>query len=458
MPSTILVVDDSPTIRKVVASILDQNGYETIVAGDGQEALHKLETETPDLVLLDFVMPKMNGYQFCRELRAHARLSKLPVVLMSAKGDKIRGQFVQQTGAIDAITKPFDPKALLAVLETALQKHDTGHPPAEELEEEESDAGIDFAAIQLNEDPIRRRKQVAAVFARGLANLLGPVLEEYTGRSPDSGDGLRMLMERHLSPSKLRGLGTVLRLLDTGAADGGAALAGDLSFVSIAEVLQMLELQRQTGALSITRADASITLFLGNGAIDLAQSRGLPLSYRMGRYIVREGIATRAEIKDLLDTEQSRLLGDALVQQGKATEEQIKSVLRTQSSELIYEAVRWKEGRFMFMSHASCPEATLAQLGMAPGGILMEGFRRVDEWQLIEGTFDFDDVLTPAPGALAKLTKSSELNEEERQVFDAIDGKRTVRELLDEVNVSTFHVCKTLYQFINSRLVRRVSE
>ncbi len=77
-------------------------------------------------MLLDFVMPRMNGYQFCRELRAHPELKNLPVVLMSAKGDKIRGQFVQQTGATDAITKPFDARGLVAVVEAALKKQEEG--------------------------------------------------------------------------------------------------------------------------------------------------------------------------------------------------------------------------------------------------------------------------------------------------------------------------------------------
>jgi CheY-like chemotaxis protein len=108
MTARILVVDDSPTIRKVVKSILEARDYEAVLAEDGQNALELLGHERVDLVLLDFVMPRMNGYQFCRELRAHPELKNLPVVLMSAKGDKIRGQFVQQTGATDAITKPFD--------------------------------------------------------------------------------------------------------------------------------------------------------------------------------------------------------------------------------------------------------------------------------------------------------------------------------------------------------------
>src|SRR5262245_61989154 len=105
MGARVLVVDDSRTIRKLVSAILELHQYGPKTAADVQAGLDRLREGVIDLVLLDFLMPKMNGYQFCRELRADERLSQLPVVLMSAKGDKIRGQFVQQTGAVDAITK-----------------------------------------------------------------------------------------------------------------------------------------------------------------------------------------------------------------------------------------------------------------------------------------------------------------------------------------------------------------
>jgi CheY-like chemotaxis protein len=126
MSTRILVVDDSPTIRKVVSHLLDANGYETLTADNGEDAIQKLRDEKVDIVLTDFVMPRMNGYQFCREVRSDPELQNLPIVLMSAKGDKIRGQFVQQTGAMDAITKPFDPLALVAVIENALARHKAG--------------------------------------------------------------------------------------------------------------------------------------------------------------------------------------------------------------------------------------------------------------------------------------------------------------------------------------------
>ena len=102
----VLIVDDSTTIRKVVTGILERHGYEAVAAADAQIALEALRGggQKFDLVLVDFVMPRMNGFQFCRELRKVPLGHTVPVVLMSAKSDKIREKFVLQTGAVDATT------------------------------------------------------------------------------------------------------------------------------------------------------------------------------------------------------------------------------------------------------------------------------------------------------------------------------------------------------------------
>src|SRR6187551_2834369 len=123
MGARILIVDDSPTIRKVVSEILARHQYVTSSAKDGIEAMQMVAKQKPDLMLVDFVMPRMNGYQLCMALKE--RDQAVPVVLMSAKGDRIRGKFVQQTGALDAITKPFDARGLIAVIESALAKRDS---------------------------------------------------------------------------------------------------------------------------------------------------------------------------------------------------------------------------------------------------------------------------------------------------------------------------------------------
>jgi hypothetical protein len=92
---------------------------------------------------------------------------------------------------------------------------------------------------------------------------------------------------------------------------------------------------------------------------------------------------------------------------------------------------------------------------METSALVMEGFRRVDEWRLIEGSFDFDDVLFPDPVAIERLREEANLKGEERAVLSSIDGEKTIREIVNGATASSFEVCKILYQLLNSRLVRR---
>ncbi|HEX4458644.1 MAG TPA: response regulator, partial [Polyangia bacterium] len=106
---TVLVIDDSPTILKVVQLVLTKAGFSVYTAPDGEEGIARARAERPDLILLDFVMPKMNGYQVCRALAESPELKSIPVVLMSAKGDQVGERFVKVMGIVDYITKPFSP-------------------------------------------------------------------------------------------------------------------------------------------------------------------------------------------------------------------------------------------------------------------------------------------------------------------------------------------------------------
>jgi CheY-like chemotaxis protein len=467
MITRVLVVDDSPTIRKVVSYILDEEGYEAVLAEDGEDALAQLRQAPVDLVLTDFVMPKMNGYQLCRELRADAALRDLPVVLMSAKGDKLRGHFVAQSGAVDAITKPFDPLALVAVIENALNRKAPPRPAKpRDLRTSEAPPPPSIAPIEppepepipdqkLSDDPTLRRAQLVQRFAAALAKVAVPALRSADLVPIAQDDRFAAAIRKSVNADHVGSLAGLLRTLDFGQ-DPRVILSGDLSCISIAEVLQMLELQRQTGALSIASPSAEIILYIRDGALDLAQARGLPMSFRLGRYLVQQGALRKEDLVRFVEnrTDSKRLFGDALVQAGLVTEAQVKDALKEQTSELVYEVVGWRAGRFTFARDVTCPEATLSPLALTPGAIVMEGFRRVDEWRLIEGSFDFGDTLQSEPQAI-ELVGPATLTEAERAVLGAIDGQRTVRQIVDAVPASTFDVCKILYQLLNSKLVRR---
>jgi len=461
MGARILVVDDSPTIRKVVAAILAQRGFEPLLAADGQQALETLGTESVDLVLLDFVMPRMNGYQFCRELRADSAFRNLPVVLMSAKGDKIRGQFVQQTGAIDAITKPFDARGLVAVVEGALKKHSEGRgrpvPSANEMPLDE--AGFENRPSRiLSDDPVQRREEIAAEFAQAVGKLVIPELRKLEGSGVRAAgtDRLETAFQRGLTAESVATLAPILQNT-TWSDQQREVLAGDLSVISIAEILQVLDLQQQSGSLSAMTHGQSVTLYLRGGRVDFASSEGLRDEFLLGRYLVDGGSIARIALDQTLQASGSeeRLLGELLVERGLVPEATVRAALERQTSELVYEVVRWKSGRFSFQIGVEHPVAEKARLELESSSLVMEGFRRVDEWRLIEGSFDFDEVLYPDPVAIERLDSETNLTPKERAVLRAIDGEHTIRQIVNEMEGSSFELCKILFQFLNSRIVRR---
>ena len=134
-PLTILAVDDQPPNLRLLDAVLAPRGYRVVTAGSGQEALAMLEDLDVDLVLLDVVMPGLDGYDVCRRIRARERTAYLPVVMITASGGQQRLAALE-AGADDFVTKPFDQSELLARVAslTRLKRyHDTIEQQANEL-------------------------------------------------------------------------------------------------------------------------------------------------------------------------------------------------------------------------------------------------------------------------------------------------------------------------------------
>ena len=114
--SKILVVDDSATDTMLITNPLRAEGYDVITAKDGEEALRRLDSDRPDLVLLDVVMPGKNGFQLCRQIRNDARYGSLPVILLTSKNQEADKFWGMKQGATAYMTKPFATAALLATV------------------------------------------------------------------------------------------------------------------------------------------------------------------------------------------------------------------------------------------------------------------------------------------------------------------------------------------------------
>jgi DNA-binding response OmpR family regulator len=126
--TTILVVDDEPIVREVVASYLRREGYRTLEAGDGELAKTLVQAERPDLVVLDLMLPGTDGLSVCRWIRANG---SLPVIMLTARGEEADRIVGLELGADDYVTKPFSPRELAARVRSVLRR---AAPPAEGAE------------------------------------------------------------------------------------------------------------------------------------------------------------------------------------------------------------------------------------------------------------------------------------------------------------------------------------
>src|SRR5215472_15212743 len=126
MPETILIIEDDPTLLRGLADNLRFEGYNVLTAHDGQIGLDLALSKSPDLLLLDIMLPKINGYELCRRIRS--KNLDLPIIMLTAKGQEPDIILGLNLGADDYVTKPFALKPLLARINAFLRRKRTSKP------------------------------------------------------------------------------------------------------------------------------------------------------------------------------------------------------------------------------------------------------------------------------------------------------------------------------------------
>jgi CheY-like chemotaxis protein len=398
-PWRVLVIDDSPTIHKVIEHALKKTGMQLIHASDGKSGLSKAQELKPDLILLDFMMPGMNGYQVCKALSDIPELESTPIVLMSAKGEAIGDKLVKTMGIVDYISKPFSPEALATVTQHAIEKF------------------VEGGGQQARE-----------------AEPLLKVGERSPEAAPTSAD---------LSDPR-----------------GKPAIRGILGMIPAGDVFQLLKFQAQTGILHLARGQAHVEVFMREGGIAFARAQNVDEEFLLGRFLVETGALTAGDLEVFLESRRgtTKLLGEQLVKTGHISKEQLLEALLRQTEALMYEALRWGEGEFAFyVTEKLPPEAREADLHVPIDGIMLEGFRRVDEWGMIEKEIkNFEMVLSPARDSTGVI-KRVELEPDEKRILALVDGKRTVKDVVRNSRRSSFDVCKILYRLLSARIIRKRS-
>ena len=173
MASTILVVDDEQNIVKLARLYLNKDGFQVEAAYDGAEALEKAKSLRPDLIILDIMMPEMDGLAVCRELR---KTSNVPIIILTARDDDVDRIVGLELGADDYITKPFNPRELVARVKAVLRRA-SNEPPAQPVLEADG-VRLDSASreVTVEGEPITLRAKEFDLLAAFMSHT-GTVLD-----------------------------------------------------------------------------------------------------------------------------------------------------------------------------------------------------------------------------------------------------------------------------------------
>ncbi|WP_166244373.1 response regulator transcription factor [Paenibacillus turpanensis] len=182
----VLIADDDPNVREIIRLYFAKQQIKLIEAHDGASALHKLEEEKPDIIILDVMMPGMDGYETCREINKRA---DIPIIMLTAKGDEFDRVLGLELGADDYVTKPFSPRELVARIKAVVRRMEKGRQSAAK---EETPSCLESGGLTLH---LERRE----VTANGEKIVLRPKefeLLAYMMKSPGTVYTREQLLER----------------------------------------------------------------------------------------------------------------------------------------------------------------------------------------------------------------------------------------------------------------------
>ena len=159
----VLIVDDEKQLVSLVSLHMDMSGYEVLSASNGKKALNIIEKENPDLVVLDLMLPEMDGWEVCRQLRAEPKTKDIPVIMLTARSgtdDKVKGF---ECGADDYVTKPFSPRELVARVKRVLARTENRLSAPKKFRFDDLDIDLEDFTVRINGKEIHLTEKEKAI-------------------------------------------------------------------------------------------------------------------------------------------------------------------------------------------------------------------------------------------------------------------------------------------------------
>lgn len=410
----VLIIDDSPTVRKLAELVLTEAGYQVFTAEDGEEGLKIAEEVLPSIILVDFIMPKINGYQFCKILKSNQSLKDVPVILITAKGEDVGETFTQKFGVLDYFIKPFQPEDLLAKVNATVK----------------------------SQEPIETVKA------------FNPALKETTSyiqaySDTDIGEIVDKVIRRYFYnefPSMLqKSIADILK--QTGVIKtGGIILLGDISDFSLFDIFQLIDTTKATGKLSLYAYTMSSEIYFEKGNIVYASTSKEGKAVLTGDLLEKKKNIPKKIFNQVLrkSKEKGIPILRAFVNEGLLTENDVASILRERIENAIYSAMEFESGNFFFEKTPIPDNLSDISTRINASQLILEGARRVDEKRFAAKMFQNENIVFIRLMTDVAM-EDINLDSNELKIFSMVDGKKTLGEIIKMANIEINEAKRIFY-------------
>lgn len=418
----VVVIDDSPTVRKLAEVVLAEEGYKVYTAEDGEEGLKIAEEVLPSVILVDFIMPRMNGYQFCKMVRSNEVLKDVPVILITAKGEDVGAKFAEKFGVVDYFIKPFQPEDLLEKVSSILGSRQT-------------------AGVEVVEFAAKETEGVSAVYSEDIEEALDKIIHRYFYKK---------------LPSLLKN-----SLVDVLKHEGiikahGVILSGDLSEFSLFDIFQLIDTVKATGKLSVYSSMLSSDIYFEKGQIVYAFTSKQGKSLISGDLVRKKMNISQSTFSRTFKAalKKNTPLLRSFVDAGILSKDECLNFIRELIDDAIYSTMEIETGNFYFEKIPLPANLSDISIRLNISQFILEGARRIDERKYAAEIFKDNNI------AFIRLMtdvamEDIKLDEKELRVFSLVDGSRTIGDIIKITDIDENELKRILYTLTKVGILRK---
>ncbi|MBW6509432.1 MAG: response regulator [Desulfuromonadales bacterium] len=419
----VLLIDDSPTVRRLGELILSQSGYQVYTAEDGEAGLELARQINPAVILVDYIMPKMDGRIFCQKIQEDDRLRNIPIILISSKGEAVGKTFEQKYGVLHYFSKPFEPEELIDKLTEVLGNVVADAPATEPLQSAATAGTTDLAA---------------------LSEIVDRLFQQYFKK--DIPLMIRSTMNDILCESGL-------------VKTGNLVLSGNLTEVPLADVINFIYNSRLSGRLTVFFPGMFGEIFIENGQLVFAICNNkwskqpfLTEILRKQKVLVIDDTSINAVV--VAARERRIPIGRMLVEMKLITEDQLMDALQVHAQGAVSAILEAKEGNF-YLEHDPLPFHLRDIKSRVPLiNVLMEGLRHMDERRLAATEFQDESMVLVRLISNEDAFDTIHLKRQELEIFALIDGKKTLGDIIAESHLDRLETKRICYALRRVGLLR----